>query len=137
VDKRGKATRTEYNSKRIDASTGLISTARDLARYIAGIDDRILLDDDSIRTMWSNVSTTGATRPMGLGWFVQTYNGERIVWHFGYIPDAYSSLILAIPSKRLTLILLANSDGLSAPFDLAQGDVTSSVFALTFLRMFL
>jgi hypothetical protein len=87
--------------------------------------------------MWSNVSTTGAVRPTGLGWFVQPYNGERLVWHFGYEPDAYSSLILKIPSKRLTLILLANSDGLSAPFDLSRGDVTSSLFALTFLRLFL
>ena len=59
------------------------------------------------------------------------------MWHFGYAPDAYSSLILKIPSRRLTLILLANSDGLSAPFDLSQGDVTSSLFALTFLRLFL
>ena len=137
VDKRGKASRSDYAPKRIDASTGLISTARDLARYVAAIDDRILLDDDTVQAMWSNLSSTGATRPMALGWFVQTYNGERIVWHFGYVPDAYSSLILKVPSKRLTLILLANSDGLSAPFDLAQGDVTSSVFALTFLRMFL
>ncbi len=137
VDRRGKASRAEYTSKRIDASIGLISSARDLARYDAAIDERILLHDEAVQAMWSNMSSTGAARPMGLGWFVQSYNGERIVWHFGYIPDAYSSLILKIPSKRLTLILLANSDGLSAPFDLAQGDVTSSIFAITFLRMFL
>jgi CubicO group peptidase (beta-lactamase class C family) len=137
VDRRGKASRAEYTSKQIDASTGLISSARDLARYDAAIDDRILLHDAAVQTMWSNLSSTGTARPMGLGWFVQSYNGERIVWHFGYIPDGYSSLILKIPSKRLTLILLANSDGLSAPFDLAQGDVTSSVFAITFLRLFL
>jgi CubicO group peptidase (beta-lactamase class C family) len=137
VDRRGKPTRSDYTSKRIDASTGLVSTARDLARYDAAIDDRDLLRDGTVAAMWSNVSATGAVRPTGLGWFVQTYNGERLVWHFGYEPDAYSSLILKIPSRRLTLILLANSDGLSAPFDLSKGDVTSSLFALTFLRLFL
>jgi CubicO group peptidase (beta-lactamase class C family) len=137
VDRRGKATRSDYPSKKIDASTGLISTARDLARYDAAIDDRHLLQDDAVQAMWSNITETGAVRPTGLGWFVQNYNGEQLVWHFGYAPDAYSSLILKIPRKRITLILLANSDGLSAPFDLAQGDVTASLFAVTFLRLFL
>jgi CubicO group peptidase (beta-lactamase class C family) len=137
VDKRGKATRSDYPAKRIDASTGLISTARDLARYDSALDDRVLLHDEALRAMWSNVSSTGSVRPTGLGWFVQNYNGEQLVWHFGNAPDAYSSLILKVPGKRLTLILLANSDGLSAPFDLSRGDVTSSLFAVTFLRLFL
>jgi CubicO group peptidase (beta-lactamase class C family) len=137
VDKRGKATRSDYAASKIDASTGLISTALDLARYDAAIDDRVLLHDEGVKEMWSNVSDVGSLRPTGLGWFVQNYNGEQLVWHFGYAPDAYSSLILKVPSKRLTLILLANSDGLSADFNLSQGDVTASVFAVTFLRLFI
>jgi hypothetical protein len=36
----------------------------------------------------------------------------------------------------VTLILLANSDGLSAPFSLQEGDVTVSLFARAFLRLF-
>ena len=85
---------------------------------------------------WTNATTSDFSAvPMGLGWFVQDYRGERIVWHFGLIPDAYSSLVLKIPSRRLTLILLANSDGLSAPFQLHLGDVTRSVFAAVVLRL--
>jgi CubicO group peptidase (beta-lactamase class C family) len=138
VDKRAKATRSDYPDKRIDASTGLVSTARDLARYDAALDDTgVLLHEEARTAMWTNVAATGAVRPTGLGWFVQDYNGEQLVWHFGYAPDAYSSLILKVPQKRLTLILLANSDGLSASFDLARGEVTNSLFAVTFLRLFL
>ena len=74
--------------------------------------------------------------PTGLGWFVQKYNGETVVWQFGQTPNGYSSLILKIPAKRLTLILLANSDGLSSSFDLPSGDVTKSLFAVLFLRLF-
>ena len=74
--------------------------------------------------------------PTGLGWFVQKYNGQTIVWQFGQTTNAYSSLMLKIPAKRLTLILLANSDGLSSYFDLASGDVTKSLFAVLFLRLF-
>ena len=74
--------------------------------------------------------------PTGIGWFVQTYNGETIYWQFGTIPGAYSSLYLKVPGRHLTLILLANSDGLSEPFPLQNGDVTSSLFARTFLKLF-
>jgi CubicO group peptidase (beta-lactamase class C family) len=138
VDRRGRATRSPLPASRLDASDGLVASAQDLGKYIAELrDGGILLRQDTIDAMWSNRTASGAARPTGLGWFVQQYNGERLVWHFGLIPDAYSSLILSIPSKKLTLILLANSDGLSASFDLPQGDVTRSVFALAFLRLFL
>ena len=41
-----------------------------------------------------------------------------------------------MPEKRITVILLANSDGLSAPFRLGAGDVGTSAFANSFLRIF-
>jgi hypothetical protein len=42
-----------------------------------------------------------------------------------------------VPGRGLTLILLANSDDLSAPYSLHNGDVTTSLFAQLFLRLFL
>ena len=77
----------------------------------------------------------GAPSPMGLGWFVQSYKGEPVVWHFGNVPNAYSSLIVKLPLRKMTFILLANSDGLSSPFDLSDGDVTKSLFASLFLKL--
>ena len=47
----------------------------------------------------------------------------------------FSALILKVPDQRLALILLANSEGLSAPYGLADGDVTRSSFARAFLEM--
>ena len=73
---------------------------------------------------------------MGLGWFVQQHRGQKVVWHFGHVPNAYSSVVVRLPAYDLTFILLANSDRLSAPFQLHQGDVTKSLFATLFLRMF-
>ena len=119
-------------NKSVDAATGAISTVLDLAKFDNSLDGAVLLHRESMATMWSNVSGM----PTGLGWFVQNYNGKTIYWQFGYTPGAYSSLILKVPSQRLTLILLANSDGLSAPFSLQDGDVNSSLFARTFLRLF-
>ena len=85
---------------------------------------------------WTNAVGRDRVLPTGLGWFVQNYNAETVVWQFGVMTGGYSSLILKIPAKRLTLVLLANSDGLCSPFDLSTGDVTKSLFALVFLRLF-
>ena len=44
-------------------------------------------------------------------------------------------LVLKLPARKITLILLANSDGLSSPFKLHTGDVTRSAFATIFLKL--
>lgn len=138
VDRSGRATRSDYSVRGLDAATGLISSARDLARYDIALDDRALLNANTLAMFWQNArASSSAVLPTGLGWFVQTYNGERLVWHFNFVRDAYSSLWLKVPGRNLTLILLANSDGLSASFSLTDGDVTASLFARTFLQLFL
>jgi CubicO group peptidase (beta-lactamase class C family) len=124
--------RTTVTPTAANAATGLVSTVRDLARFDAALDDAgVLLLPETRRLAW----TRAWPQPTGLGWFVQAYNGEPIVWQFGLVRNAYSSLILKVPNRRLTVIALANSDGLSAPFALEQGDVTTSLFARLFLRL--
>lgn len=137
LDKKGKPVRSDpLPSAGISAADGLISTVRDLARFDSAIDDGILLQGQTLAAAWSNASgRDGTSAPTGLGWFVQGYEGELVVWHFGFVPGAYSSLILKLPARRATLILLANSDGLSSPFQLPLGDVTRSLFATVFLRL--
>jgi len=75
--------------------------------------------------------------PTGIGWFVQNASGEPLVWTFGHIPGASSALIVKMPRKNLTLILLSNSDGLAAGYNFEQGDVTTSPFVKVFLRLFI
>jgi CubicO group peptidase (beta-lactamase class C family) len=135
VDGRGRPMRSTIppRASAIDASTGLVTTAIDLSRFDTRLDRGDLLGRDMLGSM-RNGAQPGT--PRGLGWFVQNYNGERLVWHFGLAENAYSSLILKVPSRNLTLILLANSDGLSAPFALDRGDVTTSLFAKLFLTVF-
>ena len=57
------------------------------------------------------------------------------MWHFGYAPGAGSALWIKLPARSTTLILLANSDGLSAQFSLQDGNVTTSPFARLFLSL--
>lgn len=138
VDGRGRVERTELPAEGLTAASGIVSTVRDLARFDAALDTALLLREDTLAVAWNPViGAGGAPLPSGLGWFVQSYRGERVVWHFALLPNAYSALIVKLPARHLTFILLANSDGLSAPFKLSSGDVTRSLFATLFLRLVL
>jgi CubicO group peptidase (beta-lactamase class C family) len=121
-----------------DIAQGVAASARDLARFDIALDKPPLVLTAETRSQAMSQSFSGST-PLrtGLGWFVQAYNNELIVWQFGVVEGAYSSLIIKVPGRNLTLILLANSDGLTAPFGLERGDVTTSIFARTFLRTFI
>ena len=136
VDTRGRADRTELPASGLNAAGGLVSTVRDLAKLDAALDSELLLRDGTRALAWTPVvSSSGVAAPTGLGWFVQSYHNEKLVWHFAMIPNAYSALMLKLPERNVTFILLANSDRLSSPFSLETGDVTRSVFATLFLRL--
>ena len=133
VDGRLRATRSAAPGVPLSAATGVVSTVRDLARFDAALDEGFLIDQTTRSTAWESPGST----PTGLGWFVSSHNGERVVWHFGVARDAYSSLIVKVPDRSLTLILLANSDGLAGPtYTLADGDLSSNLFASLFLKLF-
>ena len=136
VDTRLRAERTELPPITMSAEGGLVSTVRDLARLDATLDSRGILLQETLDMAWNPVVTpAGFVSPMGLGWFVQNHRGQRVVWHFGSIGNASSALFLKLPDQKVTFILLANSDGLSATFQLSSGNVTKSLFAALFLRL--
>ena len=137
IDGKGRAERTTLAPMTLTSAGGLVTTVRDLAELQFALDSYILLEEETIAAAWANaLNRRGAAVPMGLGWFVQAHRGQRVVWHFGSVANAYSSLVIKLPAHNLTFILMANSDRLTAPYQLAQGDVTRSLFATLFLRLF-
>jgi CubicO group peptidase (beta-lactamase class C family) len=121
----------------LSSSAGIVSTVLDLAKFDVAMDRNLIVSETSKQLMFTqNISTSGNPLPYGLGWFVQNHKGRRLVWHYGWAPKAYSSLILKVPEKEVTFILLANSDGASAPFRLGAGNVLRSPFAVAFLNRF-
>ena len=136
VEGRGRLQQTDVPIDGIGATSGLVSTVRDLARLEKAIDSGLLLRDETMQQAWNPVAARdGGPAPMGLGWFVQPHRAGRVVWHFGMVANAYSSLVVKLPDRHLAFILLANSSGLSAPFQLGSGDITRSLFATLFLRL--
>lgn len=137
VDQLRRASPSQYTATTITPRSGLISTVRDLAKFHLALRNGILLRGETIALAWqAPLGRDGQRLPHGLGWFVQSYNGETVVWQSGVGETGSSSLVMTVPMRGLTLILLANSTGLVKPFPLVAGDVTVSPFARLFLGMF-
>jgi CubicO group peptidase (beta-lactamase class C family) len=133
VVRNGRIAPGEYPPHGISAAAGLISTVRDLARYDAANDARILVSAASQSLAWTPFALADGRRsPYGLGWFSQATAAGPAIWHYGLWPT-FSSLLLRLPEHGVTLIMLGNSAGLSARFPLADGDVTVSPFARAFI----
>ena len=131
----GQASPLQHSATTITTTSGLVSTVRDLAQFDVALKQGLLLAPDTLALAWSRPAASGPQElPHGLGWFVQTYNGQPVVWQFG-VSEASSSFVVTLPTRSLTMILLANSDGLVEPFALAPGDVLASPFARVFLGL--
>jgi len=126
----------QYPPKDVGAAAGLLSTVLDMARFDAAIDRHKYLKQATQDRAWTRfVSNRGEALPHGLGWFVQDYQGQKLVWHYGHWGMGFSATYLKVPAKGLTLILLGNSEALSDPF-YATGGIETNAFACAFLRLF-
>jgi CubicO group peptidase (beta-lactamase class C family) len=141
IDDKNRPFRSEYASYGLDASNGLVSTANDLATFERRLYEGVPLSVSTLDRMWSNTTfdfpNFTLTTPTGLGWFVTNESGLKVVWTFGHIPNVSSALIVKMPAKQLTLIMVANSGGLAKGYDLENANVTSSPFVKVFLRLFI
>jgi CubicO group peptidase (beta-lactamase class C family) len=97
-------------------AAGIMSSVADLAKYSIAIDEKKFLQPAT----WEKVFTpfespNGKKFQYGLGWFVRYYRGLKIVWHTGWW-YGFSTLLVKIPEKDISFIILANSQDLSRPF---------------------
>jgi CubicO group peptidase (beta-lactamase class C family) len=140
---RGRAIRVDASPAPLSAATGVISSVTDLVLFNRALETGSILSLSDVEASWTQARVQGVPVPTGLGWFVQNYmangssNGEPLIWQFGQVRDGHSALIMKLPTRGLTFIALANSDGLTAPYNLQNGDVKASPFAALFLKFFL
>jgi CubicO group peptidase (beta-lactamase class C family) len=119
----------------LSTTAGLAASAPDVVRFSVALEEGRLLSESSRTSAWTPpIGEAGQPLPYGLGWFVQNVKGHEVVWHYGHGLES-SSLIVRIPRRRLTLVILANSDGLSRWRGLGDSaDVTVSPAATLFLN---
>ncbi|MES2525246.1 MAG: serine hydrolase domain-containing protein [Gemmatimonadota bacterium] len=122
------------------AAGGVTASAMDLAAFdVALTAGRLIGTPRRLQMMSPTISRDGTVLPYGLGWFVSDTRVDnasvpvRMVWHTGLWEGRYSALYLKLPDARLTLILLANSDGLQWPTRLDEANILGSPFARAFV----
>lgn len=122
----------------LTAGAGVVSTARDLARYAAALDAGTLASP-AVRAalVTPPADRSGAPLPYAYGWYVQAHQGEHLVWHAGWDPDAgTSSLLLLVPERHLAFVVLANGEGVHWDNPLDGAAVERSPFAQAFLARY-
>ena len=131
----GGYTATAYPNS-FSPAAGLTASALDVAAFSMAMDRDAFLRPETKALAWTAVtSPSGETFPYGLGWFSTTYRGVKVIWHYG-LWTANSSLIIKVPDRGLTFVVLANTDGLSSPYPLGAGKLDSSPWAREFLDTF-
>jgi CubicO group peptidase (beta-lactamase class C family) len=118
-------------------AAGMVSTVEDLARFDAAFDAGKIVSAATRERMFTPSTTaTGEVLQYGLGWFVETIDGRRVVWHYGWFPPTVSALYVKLPDEHRTFILLANCDALSAGMAWTAEGLRASPFARLFLECF-
>jgi CubicO group peptidase (beta-lactamase class C family) len=137
VDQQKRPFPSAYPATTLKGASGLISSVRDLAEFDLGLKKGVLLLPETIAAAWTPpLGANGKALPHGLGWFAQSYNGEKLVWQFGVGENASSSLIVVVPSRGMTYILLANSTGLAEPRPMTASQLMASPFVKVLLGFF-
>ena len=118
-------------------AAGAVSTVVDLARFDIALDSGRLVRSASRDEMFHAARTKeGKPLPYGLGWFVEDEPGPKVVWHYGWFPPTVSALYIKVPERKLTFLMLANGDGISANVPWTAEGVRGSPVARLFLDHF-
>ncbi|MEW6194921.1 MAG: serine hydrolase domain-containing protein [Bacteroidota bacterium] len=120
-------------------AAGLLSSVIDIAKFSIALDKNLLMKAESRELMFTpTVSNSGVELPYGLGWFIDKNESAMVIWHYGFW-DACSTLIIKIPDREISFVILANSDRLSSASQRLGSDenVNRSVVAQEFLNAFL
>jgi len=121
----------------LNASSGIIASVIDLAEYSIALDDGRILPPELREHMWTPpTDPSGEAAPYAYGWYVQSWQGHRLVWHGGWWPDAYTGLLLKAPDEGWALVALANTEGLHWGNPLNKAEVEKSPLANKFLTLF-
>ena len=134
----GEYVRQRHIERHLAGGAGIVSTVNDLAKYDIALDTGTLASESVMKQLFRPaVAPDGTTLPYAFGWYVQEYRGEKLIWHGGWDEKAgFSALYLKVPERQLTLILLANSEGMWWGNPLDKAEVEKSPFAREFLDHF-
>ena len=108
------AARPHITKFHLVGSGGVVSTARDLAKWAMALDRGALIDDEFVATLQTPIeleADQGRDPSLGhyaAGMLVGTFSGRPTVWHPGG-SLGFSTCLLRFPKEKLTITVLCNS----------------------------
>ena len=89
------------------------SSARDMAQWLrfmlagGSINGKRLLSEKAFNELITKQMNVGGSVDYGLGWFLRTWNGHKVVEHGGNI-DGFNAQVAMMPDQKLGFVLLTN-----------------------------
>ncbi len=107
---RGAWVNRDYDLTDVFSAGAIASTVGDLCAWQRALDQPGLLKAESIRAMWTPVSlSTGKETTYGLGWFIESADGRKIIGHGGST-SGFSASCQRFVADRVTVVVLTNTD---------------------------
>lgn len=129
-EKEGKSVLVDYHDlDQIGPAGSINSTAEDMANWVklhlsdGSVNGRQVTSPEMLRTLQTpRVVISGGSsfakellfNLYGMGWFVQSYRGHRLVHHGGNI-DGFTALVGMMPDDSVGIAILTNQDGSALP----------------------
>jgi CubicO group peptidase (beta-lactamase class C family) len=130
----GRAVKQPLPDDDFRAAAGIIASPRSVAQFDIAFDTGKLLPSHA-----APVNFDTEVGPLGdyrLGWFLESWNDQLLMWHSGWNEKQYSALYLKVPQKRLSLVIMANTEAIWWGNSLVKAEVVESPIARKFLETF-
>ena len=116
------------------ASAGIKTSPRAIAAFDIAFDNGVFLPQSHRRSLVeSEIPPLGDYR---MGWWLEDWNGKRLIWHSGKDDERYSAVYLKVPEDELTLIVLGNAETIWGPTSTVKAEVSDAPVAAKFLELF-
>ena len=130
----GRATKQPLPEDDFRAAAGIIASPRAMAAFDIAFDSGLLLPPTLNQTLIDH--EIGPDGDYRAGWYLEDWHGERLLWHSGWNEKKGSAIYLKVPSRKLTLIALANTESLWWGNSLVRAEIHRSPIAARFLEEF-
>lgn len=112
---------------------GMMSSVADLVKYAGALDKETIISKARYKKITSPFYPNSV---QGEGWFTCKFEGIDMAWAYGY-GNNDAAILLTVPSKHLTFVLLSSCSMPSATTRLGFGNPFNSPVVCSFIRNFI
>lgn len=98
-----------FRPKVIAASGGILASAVDLAKWWEAVLNGKVVKQTSLNEMLKPAKLNdGRSVPHGFAFFIDSFNGNKVIQHFGSTVGGFGSIVKYYPNEKITLAVIGN-----------------------------